>query len=258
MDASLVVPRLIKGERDMLVEAITESHVDLLITAWNDVQRAEDEYADAERTYREVYDEVQDTKAFTEGCYVRFEGANFDSWGYCTSTFRGYGVITKITASGYIVQIDQHASHHRFGGKETLRIKYDNATDSAESKGRGLSIEWGPTGNAQRAERERLAALEREAEARRNQQAYERCQAACAAYDAAKRADNEHQHAVATAPERAAVEATRRILAKYADEVQAEADAVLAVLLSEIPAYERPEILDNPPSREWSDYLEEM
>lgn len=194
-----------------------------------------------------------------EGCYVKFSDPVYDSqYGGVRDSITGYGVVTKITAASYIVEIDHKTSDRRMGDKATARIATKNAFDNVYSRGRDLSLMWGPRGNALRAERARLNAIKQAEEQRRCREAQERMYAATAAYDAAKRADEERMREVRSAPERAAVEATRRILARFADEVLAETESVLAEILAAMPTYTRPAILDAPPpSRTWSDYLED-
>lgn len=250
-----VMPLALEGI-DIFVPEVTQEMADRLIDAYREHRRACEEEVESQRSYLACYEEVK--HSYVEGAYVRFEDANVDQWGYVSSTYNGYGTITKITAASYIVEINHHASSHRYEGKETVRIKVEKATTPARNGGRGMVVIWGPTGNARRAERDRLAAIKRAEESRRADAAYAKMREAIAAYDAAKRADDEHRTATRVAPERAAMEAAQRILARYADEVKAEADAILAEALAAMPAYERSPLLDGPPpSRNWSDYLEE-
>lgn len=246
------LPRAAQG-RDIFVESVTDEHIRRLLDGYEKCQRATAVMEEARVASQNAWSGL----APIEGCYVKFLDPVYDGqYGGVRDSIVGYGVITKITAASYMVQIDHAASDRRMGDKATARIATKTAFDSVYSRGRAMQLEWGPTGNARRAERARLAAIKQAEEQRRRNEAQGRMHAAVTAYDAAKRADDEHNHNLATAPERAAVEATRRILAKYADEVLAETESALAEILAAMPEYTRPSILDTPPSRTWSDYLE--
>lgn len=248
-----MLDRALQGE-DVFKDRVSDDQVRRLIDGYEALKRAERAQADAQAAYKTAQKDLD--LAPIEGCYVRFHDPVYGQYGDVYDSTTGYGVITKITAASYIVQIDHAASDRRMGDKSTARIATKNAFDNVYSRGRDMELIWGPTGNARRAERARLDAIKQAEEQRRRSEAQGRMHAAVTAYDAAKRADDEHNHNLAAAPERAAVEATRRILARYADEVLAETESALAEILAAMPEYTRPSILDTPPSRTWSDYLE--
>lgn len=246
--------RALEGQ-DVFTEKVSDDQVRRLLDGYEAVKRAERAEAEARAAYQTAQRDLDLTPI--EGCYVRFCDPMYDQWGSVSNYTTGYGVITKITAASYIVQIDHAMSDRRMGDKSTARIATKNAFDNVYSRGRNMELLWGPTGNARRAERARLDAIKQAEEDRKRREAQERMWAATSTYDAAKQADDERTREIRSAPERAAVEATRRILAKYADEVLAETDSALAEILAAMPTYTRPAILDAPPpSRTWSDYLE--
>lgn len=248
-----MLDRAVQGQ-DVFTDRVSDDQVRRLIDGYEATKRAERTMTEAQAAYKAACKDLDLTP--TEGCYVRFCDPMYDQWGSVGNYTTGYGVITKITAASYIVAIDHAASDRRMSDKSTARIATKNAFDNVYSRGRNMELLWGPTGNARREERARLDAIKQAEEQRRRSEAQDRMYAAVTAYDAAKRADDERNHNLATAPERAAVEATRRILAKYADEVLAETESALAEILAAMPEYTRPSILDTPPSRTWSDYLE--
>ena len=246
--------RALQGQ-DVFIESVTDDQVRRLLDGYESLKRAERAMTEARDAYQAACKDLD--LAPIEGCYVRFCDPMYDQWGSVSNYTTGYGVITKITAASYIVAIDHAMSDRRMGDKSTARIATKNAFDNVYSRGRNMELLWGPTGNARRAERARLNAIKQAEEDRKRREAQERMWAATSAYDAAKQADDERTREIRSAPERAAVEATRRILAKYADEVLAETDSALAEILAAMPTYTRPAILDAPPpSRTWSDYLE--
>lgn len=241
--------------QDVFTDRVTHDQVRRLLDGYEAVKRAERAAAEARDAYQAAQRDLD--LAPVEGCYVRFHDPVYGQYGDVYDSTTGYGVITKITAASFIVEIDHAASDRRMRDKTTARIATKNAFDNVYSRGRDMQLLWGPTGNARRAERARLDAIKQAEEDRKRREAQERMHAATSAYDAAKRADDERTREVRSAPERAAVEATRRILAKYADEVLAETESALAEILAAMPTYTRPAILDAPPpSRTWSDYLE--
>lgn len=249
LDRDHAMPAVLSGEYGWSHE-VTQELRDRLTSTYEALQRAQRELSEAKAAYKEI--RVEANQALREGCYVEFATR------FGNQAAGGKGEITKITASSYVVTLDHTASSWKYQDRETVRIDISTAQRGVWSSGRSLTILWGPKGNTKRREDALIEARKREEQRQREQAAMERRNTAVTAYDEAKRLDDERTHTVSTAPDRAAMTAAQRILARYAAEVQAEADALLAETLAALPAYERPSILDAPPpSRDWTDYLED-
>ena len=234
------------GLEDDIVWApgIDRDAVQQVLSAASALVRAMEARDEAQR----VFNDAATSCPPIEGCYVAFKTrtsqSNWDSF---------KGVVTGITAGNYIVALDNDP----YSDAQTARIKIATARHSVWTRGgRELRVLWGPVGNAQRAERDRLARIAAEEQRRKEEAARERCRTVMAIYDQARHAEDEHTFALQRAPQHAATEAAQQVLAKYAAEVEALASSLLADKMEALSHYERPEVLDNPPSRDWRDYLD--
>lgn len=228
---------------------LVESVADRAETLWSLVDnyfRTSEAVTEAARVYREAKTSVPPK----EGCYVSFRTKQGNN------SVSGYGTVKSFAATSMIVEID-HAASYGLGDRATARISLHNMEKGVWSGGREVRVEWGPKGNAERAERARLAMEERNRQWSIRNAAQQRMHEAVRAYEAAKQADDNRAAKVANIPSLSRAEAERLVLMKYAAEVavmeQVEADKRYAALGD----YERPAVLDNPPSRVWQDYVEE-
>lgn len=166
------------------------------------------------------------------------------------------GTVDKYTKDCVIIRIDKHNSYLPYE-QDTARIVVDRMTYGVWSGGRAVSLEWGPKGNLQRAEREAAKRAEQERQYEIADRAQQRMNAAWREYREAEARDTHRTNEIANIPALSLQAAQEQVLSKYAAEVEAlrqyEADWRYAALGD----YERPAILDKQPSSNWRDYVEE-
>jgi uncharacterized protein YhdP len=206
------------------------------------------EQRDAYDSWQESVKEVQRT--IVEGAYVSFR--NQIGYDYAV----GHGTVEKITAKTYIVLIDRANTSWRIEG-DRARINVDNAF----RRPRYLRLEWGPTGNAERAAVQRAKAEADRLERERRAKAEEAMRAALAAYDSVVTDWQQHESSLERVQRLAHDRALVNLLDMYEevwkDLLHSSREAVAEESGVDLHR-ERPALLDTErPSNRWRDYLTE-
>lgn len=235
----------IPREHAVLHDLVTPEQATALWDALDNYWRTRTANEDAHKAYQAAAAGL----APKEGCYVSFKTKRGNS---CVN---GHGTVKSFSANSMIVEIDRENSYDMNGA--TARIPLDSMDKGIWYGGREVRVQWGPVGNAARAERARLAREQREREWKIRNAAQARMQQAIRVYEDAKRIDDDRAHQIRLIPDRSRTQAIEVLIAKYASELadltgQFTDEAYLA-----LGDYERPEVLDSPPSRRWEDYVEE-
>lgn len=245
-----------RGDGPTWVEGVTPEEAERILALHARVLRAVKERDEAHAAWQAARADIE-ILSMPEGSYVSFETVTSRTqWGDVSNYEAGFGVVSKWTADTLIVTIAPESSWY-YSERKTARIKIKNMQQPLRMGGRNLKFLWGPTGNEFRKARAEAERIRKEKAAVAEAEARSKCYAATQAYDAAKAEDEDRARAVQAIPSQARMMAESILLAKYAEEF-ARLVAVSEQQITEaLPEYERPAILDNPPSRNYRDYLPE-